>query len=260
MTAELADMVQVARGQLATAFLVFLRIGAVVAVLPAFGEQTLPVRVRLAVVIVFTVVVMPAVGPILPGLPSDLFRAASYGASEVASGLILGLGVRMFVLALQTAGTIIGQATSLAQIAGGGVAPDTQPAVAHLLTTSGLALAVSAGLHVHVAGALISSYEVFLPGKWPDAPALADWGVARTAEAFALAFSLAAPFVGAVLIYNLALGVINRAMPQLMVSFVGAPALVFGVLALMLVSSPILLEIWSMALFDHLRLLEAGRP
>jgi flagellar biosynthetic protein FliR len=47
------------------------------------------------------------------------------------------------------------------------------------------------------------------------------------------------------LLYNLALGAINRAMPQLMVSFVGAPALTLGGLALLALAAPILLSFWS---------------
>ena len=54
---------------------------------------------------------------------------------------------------------------------------------------------------------------------------------------FALAFSLAAPFVTAALLYNIALGVINRAMPQLSVTFIGAPALTAGGLLLILVAA-----------------------
>ena len=73
---------------------------------------------------------------------------------------------------------------------------------------------------------------------------MSGWGLARIAEAFSLAFLLAAPFVIASFIYNLALGVINRAMPQLMVAFVGAPAITWGGLALLLVTAPVLLGVW----------------
>jgi flagellar biosynthetic protein FliR len=45
-------------------------------------------------------------------------------------------------------------------------------------------------------------------------------------------------------LYNIALGVINRAMPALMVSFVGAPALAGGGLALIAVICPIILMVW----------------
>ena len=69
---------------------------------------------------------------------------------------------------------------------------------------------------------------------------------------YALAFMLAAPFVIASLIYNLALGAINRAMPALMVSMIGAPALTLGALALMAVATPVILAAWLDAFSDHL--------
>ncbi len=55
---------------------------------------------------------------------------------------------------------------------------------------------------------------------------------------------MAAPFTIAAFVYNLALGVINRAMPQLMVTFVGAPAITLGGLVLLLISAPIMLGVW----------------
>ena len=46
------------------------------------------------------------------------------------------------------------------------------------------------------------------------------------------------------MIYNIALGAINRAMPQLLVSFVGAPAITFGGMALLFLAGPIMLSKW----------------
>ena len=66
----------------------------------------------------------------------------------------------------------------------------------------------------------------------------------RTA-AFALGFSLAAPFMLAALLYNIALGAINRAMPQLMVAVVGAPASTAGTLFLFLLSAPLIISTWN---------------
>jgi len=63
-----------------------------------------------------------------------------------------------------------------------------------------------------------------------------------------LAFLIAAPFVMASAIYNMALGVINRAMPQLMVAFVGAPVITFGGLFLLFVCAPLMLTTWADAL------------
>ncbi len=248
MIADLATLADLGREGLAALFIVFLRVGAVMAVLPAFGEQSIPRRIRLGLALAFTAIVAPAAQAYLPPITDDTTQIARLMAAEVMVGLILGLGLRLFVLALQTAGAMAAQATSLAQIFGGSAGIDPQPAISHLLTIAGLALAVLADLHVRVAGAMIASYDTFPPGLFPHAGLIATWGTYRVAEAFAMGFVLAAPFVVASLVYNVALGVINRAMPQLMVAFVGAPALTFGGLALLFLALPTLLQVWIGAL------------
>ncbi|AVW92708.1 flagellar biosynthetic protein FliR [Celeribacter baekdonensis] len=243
MTVELGDLIGLSQTGFAIAFLVFLRVGAVMAVLPAFGERSIPERVRLVLAICFTVIVFPAVAPQLQTLalmPSGLAKGVM---TEVISGLLLGLALRIFVMALQIAGTMVAQSTSLSQIFGGG-SVEAQPAIGHLLSVSGLALAVMLGLHVRVAEVLILSYDYFPPGLFVAPQDVMVWGVGHVSKAFSISFTLAAPFVVGSLIYNVALGVINRAMPQLMVAFVGAPAITLGGLLLLFATAPILLETW----------------
>ncbi|QYK41573.1 MAG: flagellar biosynthetic protein FliR [Paracoccaceae bacterium] len=216
------------------------------ALLPAFGEQSVPVRIRLALTLAFTLVCAPAITD--RPLPAPGFMAIGV---EVAAGLAVGAGLRLMIVALQVAGTIAATATSLSQVFGG-VGGEPQPAMANLLAMAGLALAVSVGLHVNVARLIIGTYEIVPAGQMPDAAGMAAWGLARVAQSFGLAFTLAAPFVIAATVYNLALGVINRAMPQLMVAFVGAPALTLGGLALLAVVAPLLLSVWLGAMQDHL--------
>lgn len=233
--------------------LVFLRVGAMVALVPAFGEQSVPARIRLAAALAFTVVIAPAVLPeVAAGLAtSGLLRAA---AIEVGAGLVLGLSLRLMVFALQIAGTIAAQAASLSQLFGG-TAIDPLPTVGHILTITGLAIAASQGLHVELAAALIDTYRLFPPGGAIDAGEIGLWSVQRTASAIALAFSLALPFVVAATLYNLALGVLNRAMPQFMATFIGVPALTWAVLVMLLLSAPLIIAVWIDALFG---LLQAG--
>ncbi|MEM8755542.1 MAG: flagellar biosynthetic protein FliR, partial [Pseudomonadota bacterium] len=147
--------------------------------------------------------------------------------------------------ALQLAGSMAAQATSVAQIFGAGATPDPLPAIGNVLTLAGIALALAAGLHIKAVAAIMTSYEVLPFGVFPVAGDLGQWGLARAASAFALAFSLAAPFVVAALVYNVALGAINRAMPQLMVAFVGAPAITAGAVFLLFAAGPVALQHWA---------------
>lgn len=221
-------------------FLVFLRCGAALALAPAFGEQTIPLRVRLGISIAMTFAVAPAVSaPAAPGAAEML--------AETVNGLLLGAGFRLFVLALQTAGMIASQATSLAQLFTGAAA-EPQSSFSAVLLLSGLALACMSGLHVKLAEALIASHFVLPQGRFPNGADVAGWGVAGVSRSFSLAFALAAPFLIAGALYNIALGAINRAMPTLMVVMVGAPALTFGGLALLALMAPMMLQLWLGAL------------
>lgn len=216
---------------------VFLRVGTAILILPGLGEAAIPVRVRLAAALALSLAVAPAVPALAPGMsPWRL-------AVEPVTGLAFGLVLRLFVLALNTAGAIVAQSISLAQMFGGGTG-EPQPAVGHLLTMGGLALAFALGLHLALVEALILSYDAIPPGAIPAADDIRSWGVAEVARSFRLAFTLSLPFVLGSLVYNVALGVINRAMPQLMVSFIGAPALTLGGLSLLVLAVPTALSLW----------------
>jgi flagellar biosynthetic protein FliR len=247
VTESLAQLLAFGTASATSVFLVFLRIGAAMALLPAFGEQSVPVRVRLALTLCFTAVVAPAVLPVMEDWFSGGGRLISAAGAELVVGLSFGIALRLMIHALQIAGTIAANVTSLSQLFGGAGA-DPQPAMAQVLVVAGLALAASAGLHVKVAMAFIETYRLFPLGTLPGFGDLAGWGASRAAEAFGLAFVLAAPFTIAALIANLALGAINRAMPQLMVAFVGAPATVWGALALLAITAPAILAVWAAAL------------
>lgn len=228
-------------------FLVLLRVGAAMALLPAFGEQAVPQRVKLVLALAFTAVVAPAVTTDL--MPIKTVSATPF-LTEPIAGLLIGAGLRFFVHALQIAASIIAQATTLSQLFAG-TGPDPQPAIGNILVLAGLALAVAMGLHLKAAELLILSYGPLPAGQFPGASDMADWGLAQIVRAFSLGFTLAAPFVLASFIYNVAIGVINRAMPSLMVSFIGAPALAAGGLVLLAVTAPLALAVWMAALDSY---------
>lgn len=234
----LQEVVTILQGQATLAFAVFLRMSAFFSIMPGFGEQSVPVRIKLGLGVVMTMVVLPAVEP-----TDAMSRPIMLIFTEIVTGLILGISFQLFILALQTAGSIAAQATSLSQLLGGN-GTEPLPAMGHILVIAGLALAVMTGLHVKAAQFFVLSYELVPAGQFPEADLFSQWGIHRVARAFALAFSLAAPFVILSVIYNLALGAINRAMPQLMVAFVGAPLITAGGMVLLLLAAPLMLTAW----------------
>lgn len=248
LVAALSDLLGIAEAMAWAAALAFIRIGAMMALIPGLGEAVVPQRVKIALVVAFTLVIAPVLADQIGPDATPTFLAIG---KEAVAGLILGAGMRLFIVALQTAAAMIAQATTLSQLFAG-VAPEPQPAIGNLLVMAALALSMAAGLHVRAAELILTSYQI-LPVSSPlQAASAADWGLALIGRTFSLAFSLAAPFVIASLIYNVALGVINRAMPALMVSMVGAPALTLGALALLAIAAPVILAAWLEAYSAHI--------
>lgn len=250
MIEDLAALTQLTVAQLQVGFAVFLRVGGVMAIAPGFGERTLPARVRLIVALAFTLVIFPMVAPTVSTPMADA-GLIGWIVLESLIGLAIGAMLRFFVVSLQLAGTMASQASSLTQLFGGS-SGEPQPAIGNLFVLGGLAFAMGLGLHIRFAELLIHSYEALPPGSLPDPALMKDWSLSGVSITFSLAFSLAAPFVIAGLIYNVALGAINRAMPQLMVAFVGAPALTAGGLILLALIGPAVLQIWHSAFVDFL--------
>lgn len=226
-------------------FTVFLRVAAITSMMPAFGEQSIPARVKLVVALAFTAVIAPAISVPMP--EEDLNAMVFLVLTEILSGLVVGIGLRLFILALQTAGSIAAQSTSLSQVLGG-AAIDPLPAMGYILVVAALALAAIMGLHVKAVQLIIITYDFLPVGRFARGSQISQWGVTQVAQAFSLAFTLAAPFVILSVLYNFALGAINRAMPQLMVAFVGAPLITFGGLALLFVAAPYMLSVWLQAM------------
>lgn len=233
--------------QLWLGFVVFLRVAATASLLPGFGEQTVPIRIKLTIAVAFTTIVAPAVSDKSPEFSLSALALLTF--TETIVGVLIGLGIRLFILGLQTAGAIAAQSTSLSQILGG-AAIEPLPAMGYVLTVGGVALAVMAGLHIKAAQLMIHSYSLLPIGFFSKGSDVVQWGLAQVAHAFELAFVLSAPFVLLSVLYNLALGVINKAMPQLMVAFVGAPVITLGGLFLLFFAAPTMLGVWLSSL-DH---------
>lgn len=237
---------------------IFTRLSALAFFLPGLGERTVPIRVRLAVAMAMTLVLTPAVaGEAVP--PVTASQAAFLLAAEAVAGALLGFSIRIAIFTLQTAGTIASQSLSLGQLFTTSMEFQPEPPIATLLMMAGVVLAVSSGLHFEAVRVLILSFDVMPLGVFPGSSETGEWAADRAAFSFAAALSLAMPFVVLGFIYNLAIGAANRAMPQLMVAFVGIPAITLAGLVLLAMAAPVILGAW-MDLFQDIMGTLTERP
>lgn len=232
------------QGVIFVAAALFTRISLIVFFAPGIGERAIPVRVRLAAAISLSVILIPLaleMNPIPPQTPAGL---VIWIFAEAINGFILGFGLRLCIFALQIAGNILAQHVSLSQFFGPSVSFDAEPPYATFLLMAGIALAVTANLHFYLAGAVVHSLEVFPLGSFPAGGSTAHWSLTIVGDGLRTAFALASPFIILGFIYSLALAAANRAMPQLMAAFVGAPAIVLSGFALFAAASPVMLNSW----------------
>jgi len=243
---------------------VFTRIGAALFLMPGLGERAVPVRIRLAAALALALLLAPIVAPMVERSPDTVAVLGRVLLAEAAAGLVIGLAFRLLVVALQVAGAVAAQNLSISQMFGAGVAPEPEPTIATLLGMGGIVLALVAGLHVHLVAGLAGLYRTLPFGEIPGSGALAEWSTARVAEVFAFGLSLALPFIAVGFAYNLALGALSRAMPQLLVALVGVPLLIGLGLITLYLSVPDIFARWGAALghvlADPLGGLTGSRP
>ncbi|MEM1343066.1 MAG: flagellar biosynthetic protein FliR [Pseudomonadota bacterium] len=234
--APLASLFQASDAVVLTVAGVFTRIAAATFFVPGIGERVLSLRLRLGAALALTALLWPLVRPLVPDTPSTVPGLAVLLIAEAFAGLLIGFGFRMLVFALQIAGITAAYHLSITHVFGTGVAPEPEPTIATMLTMGGIVLAMQAGLHIELLAALARLYDVLPFGRFPNPGDAGAWSLARTAEVFGIGLSLAFPFIAVSFAYNLALGALNRAMPQLLVALVGAPLLIgLGLVTLALV-------------------------
>jgi flagellar biosynthesis protein FliR len=246
MPTVLADLAAL---QIYGALLVFSRVGAAFMLIPGLGETYLPARLRLCAAFLVALAMTGAVLDQLPALPAHPAVAAGQIGAEIMVGLLLGTMARLLFMALQVAGTIVAQQAGLGLLVPAAVVPEGMAALGQVLLFGGISLVFAFNLDHQLLLAIRDSYGPFPLGELPDPADMAMHVTETVGVAFALGVRLALPFLVVGFTMYAGLGVINRAMPQLMVLFVAAPALTMIGLVLLAIIVPTLLLAWAAA-FD----------
>jgi len=211
----------------------FFRIAGVMMVAPIFGARLVPKRVRLALAVATTVVVSPMLPPTQP---FELSLATGLVvAQEVLIGGAIGFCLQMIFDALIVAGQTIAMSMGL----GLAMMVDPQrgvsvPVISQFFVILGTLIFLSLGGHLATLQLLSDSFSLLPVGQSLSTNGLfmlANWG----GQLFAGALRIALPAATALLITNIAFGIMSRAAPTLNLFAVGLPAgLLIGFLLLLL--------------------------
>ncbi|HTC98164.1 MAG TPA: flagellar biosynthetic protein FliR [Bradyrhizobium sp.] len=210
---------------LAAAFLlVFARVGAMVMLMPALGEENIPMRVKLSIALLLTLVLLPLHRSAYHIDMTSLSGLLVLMLHEIVIGIILGATARVTLSALQVAGSVIAQQMGLGFVTSVDPTQGQQGVlVGNFLTMLGITMLFATDSHHLVIAALSDSYKIFAPGESMLTGDVASLATQAFAAAFKIGLQLSAPFLVFGLVFNIGLGVLARLMPQMQVYFVGAP-------------------------------------
>jgi flagellar biosynthetic protein FliR len=242
--------------EVAAFLLILARVGALVMLLPALGEENVSPRFRLTIAVLFAFVFWPFARPLYAVDADDPARLIGLALSEIAVGLALGLVGRFIMSALSVAGNVIANQLGLGFVQTLDPTQGQQGAImGAFLTLVGVALIFATDLHHLFITAVAESYEAFRPGAFPEAGDAAKLATGAVEDAFRIGVQLSAPFLVFGLIFNLGLGVLSRLMPQLQVFFIAAPLSLIAGFALLALVIGVLMSVFLEGVGDTLRLL-----
>ena len=212
--------------------LVFARVGAMVMLLPGFGETNIPARVKLSIALLLTLIILPLHRNAYHVDVTSIAPLAVLMVHELIIGIVLGATARVTLSALSVAGSVIAQQLGLGFVTAIDPTQGQQgQIIGNFLTILALTLLFATDSHYLVIAALSESYRIFSPGEVMPTGDVAALATTAFAGAFKIGLQLSAPFLVFGLVFNIGLGVLARLMPQMQVYFVGVPlAIVIGFL------------------------------
>jgi flagellar biosynthesis protein FliR len=199
------------------------RVLALISVAPLLSHRAVPVRMKIALALSITVLLVPQVQS--PPI-TDVLTAPGLMLliNNVLIGVVIGFAVRLVFAALELAGELIGLQMGLSFV--GFFNPGTgqqQNAVASFMSLLALLMFIAIDGHLMLIHALAESFRLYPVSVGMDLPMGFDRLLRLGSEMFAIALTIALPFLAVMLLTNVVLGVLARVAPQINIFAVGFP-------------------------------------
>lgn len=205
------------------------------AIAPIFGGLGVPRRIRLIIGLAVAFALMPGL-PAMPSVPPGSWTGILIIAQQMIIGVLMGFTLRIIFAAVDVAGELIGLQMGLSfavfydpQNAG------QSPVLSEFLGLLTTLIFLAMNGHLLTLAVLAESFQLLPVGTTPLSGQGFAAAVSWAAVLFSVGVLLSLPVVAALLITNLAMGVLSRVAPQLNLFAVGFPVTLFvGLLVLLL--------------------------
>ena len=213
----------------------FLRIFGLILAEPLLGNRVVPVAAKVGLALFVTLMLAPLL-PLMPSVEPASAAGVLIGAQQLLIGLSMGFCIRIALTAAETAGQLAGLQMGLGFAVFFDPQSQAQTAVVgQFLGLFAILVFLSLNGHYVVLSALVESFRALPISSEPVSAlglrAVVEWGGAI----FSAGLLISLPVVAALLIANIAVGIMTRAAPQLNIFAVGFPVtLTTGFVALYL--------------------------
>lgn len=207
---------------LATLMYPLVRLLALIASAPIFGDQQTPVRVKIGLSVLLAILLAPTLDP-MPAVPVGSPQGLLIIIQQIIIGSAMGFTMRLIFSAVELAGEFSGM------IMGLGFASFYDPRSASNSAVISQWLGIIASLtfltlngHLMILSLVAESFHTLPVGQMMSAQSfytVAKWGE----NIFIFGLQISFPLLAALLITNLALGILTRAAQQLNLFAIGFP-------------------------------------
>lgn len=210
----------------------FVRISGVFMFAPIFGDGSVPIRVRLSLALLMTMLVAPLIDT-PPAIDPFSFQAIVLSITQLVWGLFFGFIFQLLFTVFTTIGQTISVQMGLAMAVMNDPANGISVAIiGRLFLFACTLLFLSFGGHLAILALLVESFTI-----WPIEQGFSLGSLTlilkMMAWMFASAFAIAIPAIAAMLISNASFGFMNKAAPSLNVFALGFPmTMLLGLFAL----------------------------
>src|SRR5450830_1214605 len=199
------------------------RILGLIAVAPPFGSASVPMLVKVLLGVMISLVIAPGV-PIPAALDPMSMTGLMILAQQLVIGAAMGFAVRLVFAAIEMAGELTSNTMGL----GFAVFFDPQSqgrtsAISQLFSLLGTLVFLSINGHLILVAVLADSFTTLPITAAPVTAEGFHFLALSSARIFSMGLQLALPMVVALLITNIALGILTRAAPQLNLFGIGFP-------------------------------------
>lgn len=204
--------------------LTMMRVSIVMFMLPIFSTNNVPIPVKAAMTVVFTLALWPHValsGAIMPAHPFDI---AIILLGEIIIGLVLGLAIDFLFMGIQSGGELLGFQMGFTMISFADPLTGNQTGLAaYFLWMTSLLTFLALDGHLYMLKGFAASFKILPPGALYIGENLLWEMLSLSAQVFVLALKIAAPVMVALFMVEVALGLIARTSPQVHIMEFGFP-------------------------------------